>query len=289
MAGHKGKLSYAVCLATHVSWKVGGVANRCYQPASLEDLSDFLSQLLTEEPLLWLGLGSNTLVRTKGFAGTVLLLKGGVLGRIQPLDSVRLRVEAGVPCPVLARFCARKALTGLEFLAGIPGTIGGALAMNAGAHGHEIWDFVVQVETMNRRGELSTHPRADYSISYRSVSKTPHEYFIAAEFLLQADLTRVCWERIQAILAHRTRTQPNKPSAGSVFRNPPGCYAGQLIEQCGLKGMQIGGAMVSEKHANFIINRGGATSEDIETIIDILKNAVLEKYGISLELEVHIY
>lgn len=284
----RGQLKKGVPMTSHTSWKVGGTAKQCYQPADQEDLSHFLRQLPDHEPLLWLGLGSNTLISDKGFPGTVIFTKGR-LNRIQPLEKQRLRVEAGVASPALARFCAHQGLQGLEFLAGIPGTLGGALAMNAGAHGHAIWDFVVSVKTINREGKCIIRSREEYTIGYRSVEKKPEEWFVEAELLLRDGNTDNSFNRIREILTHRTLTQPNHPSAGSVFRNPPDTYAGLLIERCGLKGTQIGDAIISEKHANFIINQGQARSDHIEKLIQLSSDTVLQEYGIQLYPEVCIY
>jgi UDP-N-acetylmuramate dehydrogenase len=283
----RGELQTSLLLARHTSWKVGGYAARGYRPADQEDLCVFLSQLPESEPLLWLGLGSNVLIPDHGFSGTVILTQGH-LSHIEQLESNHIRVGAGVASPVLARFCAHHALSGLEFLVGIPGTLGGALAMNAGAHGREIWDFVTHVEVVNRQGQCIRRTKQEYTIGYRSVIRKEEEWFVAAELKLPQGNKQESLHRIREILAHRTLTQPNKPSAGSVFKNPENHYAGFLIEQAGLKGKQIGDAIISHKHANFIINQGNATSRDIQSLITLIQDTVFLKYGITLLTEVCI-
>lgn len=284
----RGKLSQQASLADFTAWRIGGPAARLYQPADLEDLILFLKQLPPEEPLTWLGLGSNTLIRDGGISGTVIITQA-CLTNLKQLDDHIIRVEAGVACPAFARFAARLNLCGNEFLAGIPGTMGGALAMNAGCHGGETWDVVAAVEVVNRHGEHFIRKPEEFEIAYRSVKGQADEWFVAGHFRLQPGSKEVALERIRTLLAHRTATQPtSEPNCGSVFRNPPGDYAARLIEACGLKGKQIGGASVSMKHANFIINNGSATAKDIEALIMFVAAQVKTKYGIDLVREVHI-
>lgn len=284
----RGRLRSNIALAAYTTWRIGGPAKQVYQPADTQDLCDFLSQLPQNEALLFLGLGSNTLIRTGGFAGTVVLTQGR-LNNMVLLNDTQIRVEAGVACPLLARFCARQALQGAEFLAGIPGTLGGALRMNAGCQGQAIWALVTAVETINRQGQLTKWPRAAWQIAYREVCMPPDEWFVAAELRLQAGSKAQSLEIIRQLLAHRARTQPtHQPSCGSVFRNPPQAYAGELIERCGLKSKQIGGAMISPKHANFIVNTGHATSTDIERLMQQIIDTVRKTHHIQLIPEVHI-
>ena len=282
-----GELRVNEALAAHTTWRVGGPVDRWYRPADIDDLCSFLGELPANEPLFFLGLGSNLLVRDRGLRGTVVALQG-------TLDFVErtgrgLRIGAGVPCPRAARVAADEGLVGLEFMAGIPGTVGGALAMNAGAFGAETWQHVASVETVDRRGLRRTRAPAEYSIGYRHIDGPAGEWFVAAEFALDQGDGGAAKERVRDLLARRAATQPTgQPSCGSVFRNPPGDYAGRLIEAAGLKGKAIGGAMVSEKHANFIVNTGAATAADIEALIDIVRETVEQTHGIRLELEVHI-
>ena len=284
----RGQLFEQIALSAYTSWRVGGIASRCYKPADSSDLAQFLKALPHGEPITWLGLGSNTLIRDAGLSGTVIFTQGA-LRNLQQIDQYCVKAEAGVGCAQLARFCARQGLTGLEFLAGIPGTVGGALAMNAGCHGSETWSFVEKVETIRRSGELIIRNPQEYHIGYRKVILPAEEGFVAGYFRLQPGTKEQAFARIQQFLEHRTATQPiDLPNCGSVFRNPPGDYAGRLIEACGLKGWQIGGAAVSTKHANFIVNLGYANASDIEQLINYIVDKVQKIKGINLEHEVRI-
>jgi UDP-N-acetylmuramate dehydrogenase len=284
----RGELRYDEPMAVHSSWRTGGRARRFYRPADLDDLCAFLRDLEPQEPLLWLGLGSNLLVRDGGFAGTVIATLGA-LNLLEWLDERTLRAGSGVTCSKVARLTAQAGLVGAEFLAGIPGTLGGALAMNAGAFGGETWRHVLSVETVTRSGRLLTRLPSDYRIGYRSVQGPSDEWFVAARLRLEPGDARAAQSRIRELLARRGETQPTRePSCGSTFRNPPGDYAARLIEAAGLKGVQIGGARVSEKHANFIINTGAATASDIETLIVQAQEQVEKTQGIRLKTEVRI-
>ncbi len=283
----RGELLFDEPLSGHTTWRVGGPARRFYRPADSADLVRFLQQLETDEPLLWLGLGSNLLVRDGGFPGTVIATQGR-LNRLEWRDGSRLYAEAGVSCAKVARTAARAGLCGVEFLAGIPGTLGGALAMNAGAFGGEIWDQVKQVETLDRYGEVRKRTPDDFDIGYRSAKGTAGEWFLSAELQLQSGDVSASQQVIRTLLDRRAATQPTSlPSCGSVFRNPTGNHAAKLIEAAGLKGTRIGGAQVSEKHANFIINTGDATAADIEALITKVQSEVEQRSGVLLVPEVH--
>ena len=287
-AAWRGELRHNEPLCEHTSWRVGGPAERLYLPADLDDLLDFLRGLPAGEPLFWLGLGSNLLVRDGGIHGTVVCTKNRLKG-MRALEGGRVYVEAGVPCALVARFCAEQSLNGAEFLAGIPGTFGGALAMNAGAFGGETWALVDGLLTADRCGVVRRRAAGEYQVGYRSVAGPGGEWFLAAEMRLAPGDTAQARERIKALLARRAASQPvNQPSCGSVFRNPPGDYAARLIESCGLKGFRIGGACVSEKHANFIVNLGDASARDIERLVAAVREQVLQQRGVSLEPEVRI-
>ncbi|MFQ5643136.1 MAG: UDP-N-acetylmuramate dehydrogenase [Thiogranum sp.] len=288
MSGLRGELSSNEPMSAHTSWRVGGPADRCYRPADLDDLQQFLATLAADEPLTWVGLGSNLLVRDGGIRGTVILPFGG-LDMLELTDTGRLRAGAGVACARVASFAARAGLTGAEFLAGIPGTMGGALAMNAGAFGGETWPLVESVQTLDHRGELRRRSRADYQVGYRSVSGPESEWFVCADLQLQEGGSTDAQARIRSLLERRSATQPTRqPSCGSVFRNPPDDHAARLIESCGLKGEQIGAARVSEKHANFIVNLGSASAADIEALIRYVQEQVQNRHGIRLQTEVRI-
>jgi UDP-N-acetylenolpyruvoylglucosamine reductase len=291
----RGKLSSDVPMRKYTSWRTGGIAERMYQPADVDDLVVFLRNLPIDEPLYPVGLGSNLLVRDGGLRGTVLMLHGTMNGLHLELDG-SVYAEAGVPGAKLARFAASHNLCSAEFFAGIPGTLGGMLAMNAGCYGSETWEKVLRVQTVNRRGEVHVRTTGDYEIGYRHVALRPssltpasEEWFVAAWLQFakgEGDSSR---QEIKALLNKRIASQPlNMPNAGSVFRNPQGDHAARLIEQCGLKGREVGGAQVSEKHANFIVNKGAATAADIENLIVEVQAAVEQQTGIKLHPEVRI-
>lgn len=283
-----GKLLLNEPLARYTSWRVGGRADQFYIPAGLEDLCTFLQSLHASEPITFIGLGSNLLVRDGGVRGTVVLMHN-VLTALR-MDGDLVYAEAGVTCAKLAKFCAKEAKQGAEFFAGIPGTVGGALAMNAGCYGSETWNVVKRVTTINRRGELNARDAAEFVPTYRHIAMpVADEWFVAAWLELAAGDAQEATQKIKALLAKRLASQPlNLPSAGSTFRNPEGDYAARLIEASGLKGYIIGGAQVSEKHANFIVNIGGATALDIELLIKHMRDTVLEKQGVALQQEVKV-
>lgn len=282
-----GELRTSEPMSRHTSWRTGGVAKHFFKPDNLEDLASFLQQRPTGETMIWVGLGSNLLVRDGGINGTVICTSG-VLGKIALLESDLIRAEAGVPCAKLARTSVRYGLGGAEFLIGIPGTIGGALAMNAGAFGGETWPIVEAVETMDRMGRRYLRTPEEYRIAYRKVEGPINEWFVAGHFRLKIARDDGL-KRTKALLERRNETQPTgQASCGSVFRNPVGDFAGRLIEACGLKGVSVGGAVVSEKHANFIINRGDATAGDIEALIQLVIARVAAEQGVELMPEVHI-
>jgi len=277
-------------MSRHVSWRTGGPTDRFYAPADIDDLSLFLSQLPAGEPLLFMGLGSNLLVRDGGWRGTVIMLHAA---RLHPeMDGRLVYAEAGVASPKVARFAARHDLEGAEFLAGIPGTVGGALAMNAGCYGGETWDVVARVRTIDRGGRQYERKKDEYEIGYRQCVPQPprEEWFTGAWFALRSGDGETSRGIIKELLARRVETQPlSLPNAGSVFRNPPRDHAARLIESCGMKGFGRGGALVSEKHANFIVNPGGAASAaDIEWLIEHLQRIVYQMKGVVLQTEVRI-
>lgn len=300
----RGRFLHNESMAKHVSWRAGGPAQRIYTPADLEDLRLLLQAIPEQEPIHMVGLGSNLLVRDGGVRGVIVLLHG-VLKKLSmesrthgfPAapegmgESGLVYAESGVASPKVARFAANHHLAGAEFLAGIPGTVGGALAMNAGCHGDETWNHVVQVLALDRKGLFTERPPADYVLGYRHVSlRAGHEEWFVAAWLRFARGNGVAARaRIKELLQKRIATQPlNLPNAGSVFRNPPGDYAARLIESCGLKGMRIGNAQISEKHANFIVNLGGATASDIENLIEKVEDTVEARTNIRLIREVRI-
>lgn len=288
MTLHQGKLLLNEPLARYTSWRVGGCADRFYVPAGLQDLCAFLKSLPADEPIHFIGLGSNLLVRDGGVRGTVVLMHN-VLTTLQ-MDGDLVYAESGVTCAKLAKFSAKEAKQGAEFFAGIPGTLGGALAMNAGCYGSETWDVVKRVTTVDRRGELHTREAEAFVATYRHIEKpVADEWFVAAWLQLLPGDAQEAAQKIKTLLAKRLASQPlNLPSAGSTFRNPEGDFAARLVEASGLKGYTIGGAQVSEKHANFIVNIGGATARDIEMLIQHMRETVQQKQGVTLQQEVKV-
>ena len=275
-------------MAKHTSWRVGGNAERFYTPSDIDDLALFVKQLPDNENIMFLGLGSNLLVRDSGYRGTVISLKGS-LSEIYNLENNVIRVGAGTSCAKLARYCHRNNLIGGEFFAGIPGLLGGALSMNAGAFGGETWPLIKSVTTINRGGEIHLRTADDYEISYRSVKGHKSEWFVSADLQLETGDGNIAALEVKSLLNKRAKTQPTGlPSCGSVFKNPQNDYAARLIEKCGLKGYVIGGAEVSEKHANFIINRADATASDIESLIKYVQKVVKKEQGVELQTEVKI-
>ncbi len=313
----RGRLIENEPMAKHVSWRAGGPAARAYQPADLDDLRAFVRATPPHEALCLVGLGSNLLVRDGGFKGTVVFTHG-VFDEIQLIEQngeTLIDAQAGVPAPKVARFAARHDLVGAEFMAGIPGTVGGALAMNAGCYGSETWQIVQSVTTLDRAGIFHRRGTADFEIGYRHVVLRPEQkempadvvvtngeqvsvgdsfdptdaFFISARFRLSKGDGGASLSTIKDFLCRRIASQPlGQPNAGSVFRNPPADHAARLIEASGLKGFQVGGAQVSMKHANFIVNLGGATAEDIEAVIEHVHGVVSARYGIELVREVRI-
>lgn len=285
---YRGELKENEPMARHTSWRCGGHAKYFYKPADVDDLAYCLSQIAEDEPLVWVGLGSNLLVRDGGIPGWVIHTHG-ILSGLEVSGDGLLRAEAGVACNKVAKFCVQNKLTGGEFLAGIPGTVGGALAMNAGAFGGETWDYVEAVETIDEQGQRHHHSKDRFKVGYRSVSGPEKEWFTAGYFRFQEGDAESGMERIKALLEERNDKQPiGAPSCGSVFRNPPGDYAARLIDSCGLKGERRGGAVVSPKHANFIINEDNATAADIETLLLHVQARVKQQTGVELQPEVRI-
>jgi UDP-N-acetylmuramate dehydrogenase len=282
----KGRLLTDEPLAKYTSWRVGGTADRLYLPSDKQDLCAFIKSVPQDEPLFWMGLGSNLLVRDGGIRGTVVNTKGR-LKQMRMLDDGSVYVEAGVPCSHVARFCADKGLTDAEFLAGIPGTMGGALKMNAGAFGGETWRIVKSVEMLNTKGDVTQRDPKHFEINYRSIKSAENEWFLSANLSLVPGDSAASIQKIKGLLEARAKTQPtNQPSCGSVFKNPDGDFAARLIEVTKLKGYSIGGACVSEKHANFIVNTGAATAADIENLIKYVRRRVQYLHGVELQTEV---
>lgn len=275
-------------LARYTSWRVGGQADRLVLADSVESLQQCLQQLPADEPMTFIGLGSNLLVRDGGVRGTVVVMHQA-LQQLE-MQGERIYAEAGVTCAKLARFSASHDREGVEFMAGIPGTVGGALAMNAGCYGGETWQWVDQVKTIHRSGTIQIRNKAEYQPEYRHVTHpVGDEWFLGGWFKVPAGNGKQAAEKIKTLLSKRLASQPlNMPSAGSTFRNPEGDFAARLIEVSGLKGHSIGGAQVSEKHANFIVNTGHASAAEIEALIEHIKTTVKQQQGVTLVQEVKV-
>ena len=269
-------------MSKHCSLRTGGQTSQFFVPEDEAALSNFLKNNKTQ--LLFVGLGSNLLVRDRGFDGTTIHTKN-----FNSLDISRDFIDsgAGTSLAKLSRFSQANLKYGAEFLSAIPGSVGGALAMNAGAFGSEIWQYVVSVKTINLTGDIQERFPSDYKINYRSViHQFSGEFFISARFNFDLKQPQ---DNVRDLLHKRNSTQPiGLASCGSVFKNPKDTYAAKLIESSGLKGFCIGGACVSEKHANYIINQNNASAMDIENLIAHIQNTIKDKHNVELETEIII-
>jgi len=275
-------------MSRHTSWHVGGPAEVFFNPRDRSDLAAFLKALPEEVPVQWIGLGSNLLVRDGGVKGVVISTVG-TLDRLDRLNQTSVYCEAGVACARIAKQCVRWGLGPAEFFAGIPGTLGGALAMNAGAFGGETWAQVIDVLTMDRSGREQRRLASEYQVGYRHVvPPVENEWFIGARLKFE-HRPGVNEAKVRELLERRKASQPiGEWSCGSVFTNPPGDHAARLVEASGLKGYRVGDASVSEKHANFIINHGNATSDDLERLIRHIQDTVEREHGVRLNPEFRI-
>jgi UDP-N-acetylmuramate dehydrogenase len=275
-------------MSRHTSWHVGGPAELYFTPRDREDLRAFLRSLPSGAPVCWVGLGSNLLVREGGIKGVVIAPQSA-FARLERLAATRVYCEVSVPCTRLARQCQKWGLAQGEFFAGIPGALGGALAMNAGAYEGETWNHVHNVEVVARDGTIRQRAASEFKPAYREVLRPANdEWFLSAELQFMPGEPGQA-ERVRELSERRKRTQPlGEWSCGSVFTNPPGDHAARLIEAAGLKGHRIGGAVVSAKHANFILNEGSATARDLEQLIMHVRDTVQTVHGITLVPEVKI-
>lgn len=278
-----------VSMKKYNSWRVGGLAEYYVEISSEAALQKIFSINKLKKPITVIGVGSNLLIRDGGIKGTVINLSRGLKNIF--LDHHLIFAECGISCSSLARFSAKNNKKNCAFLAGIPGSVGGALAMNAGCYGGEIWQFVSKVKIMNHEGDVHIKDKKSFEIGYRSVKKKEDEIFIGAWFNFPSKENKDENEekKIDDLLKLRRSNQPlNWPTAGSTFRNPEQNFAAKLIEEVGLKGFQIGDARISNKHANFIENVGDATAKDIEQLIYHAQDKVEELKKIRLQLEVKI-
>lgn len=281
----EGNIEENKSLKEYNTWKVGGDAEYFYEPKNIKELRKFL-KLVKDTKITFLGNGSNVLIRDNGIKGCVICLKN-TMNNYKVTKNNEFFIEAGLSCMKIAQITANKNYTGLEFLCGIPGSLGGALAMNAGCYGGNIWEKVTKVNIINKYGEIIEKDKKEFSISYRNVDLKENNFFISANFLLQENPLNNSLDIIKDYLKDRRSKQPTGlPSCGSVFKNPDNAHAANLIDSLGLKGYKIGGAYISEKHANFIISDRGAKSSDIESLITFVQKRVYEKMKIFLETEV---
>jgi UDP-N-acetylmuramate dehydrogenase len=285
----QGTLQKEQPLARYTTWRTGGPAELLLTPGSTQDIQLVFQSLKDGVPITWLGLGSNSLILDDGIRGLVVVMQGAKLNQLTFLDNHCVKADAGVACGQFARMCARNSLIGAEFLAGVPGTIGGALRMNAGCYGGEIWQLVNSVELVTVKGQLLSKNADEFEVAYRYVDLQQDAFFLSASLHLKPGDKAQSLEEIKQLIAKRNLSQPtNLPNCGSVFRNPEGDYSARLIEACGLKGYSVGDAQVSEKHANFIVNNGKASSADILTVINYVREQVNIKQGVDLIQEVKV-
>lgn len=284
------RVEFDVPLSLHTSLRIGGPADAMATPADREELAALLAICHAHQiPVRVLGAGFNVLVREGGIRGLVLRLKK--LRRIEREAEDRVLIEAGASHATITSYCVKEGLSGLEFGAGIPGTLGGWLAMNAGIGTRELKDVVIDIEWLDRAGtRFETIPRDRLDFQYRSLAGLPEgAVLVAARLRVEPSERETIQAEIDRLLAHRQQTQPTDiPSCGSVFRNPPGDYAGRLIEAVGLKGSREGAAEISTRHANFIVNHGGATTADVLRLIERAQETVLRETGVELETEVQL-
>lgn len=286
-AEFRGEVRWDEPMAQHTGLRVGGPADLYIEPADLPDLRWAVAKMEEASiPYTVVGAGFNLLVRDGGIRGCVISLKA--LDAVKPMPGARLEVEAGVFNAMLCRIAAEHCLSGVEFLCGIPGTFGGAVAMNAGAHG---WETLQRVETLTTllEGELKVRKAGELEFGYRYLKLDPREIVVGAKLRMEPAERRVIEETMSSYLHIRGKSQRvGFPSAGSFFKNPPGTQAWRLIEQAGLRGTTVGGAQVSEVHTNFLVNRGGAKAADLLALAALVKVRVKEQSGVDLEEEVRI-
>ena len=291
------RVRFDCLMAQYTTFGVGGHVEALYEASDLEGLRQVVVYLNKEHiPYLVVGRGSNLLVKDGGLEGVVILLRESLAFRpAKPTQTdtqendLTILTGAGLPIVDLLIYCRDSGLGGLEFLAGIPGTVGGAVVMNAGAFGREIESKIKEIYVITSQGDLIIRDRSQLNFSYRGLEIEEGSVIIRVCFQLEQETEEVVAERIAGYLKKRKENQPLEfSSAGSVFRNPPNDYAGKLIENAGLKGKRIGGAMISKKHANFIINTGDAKAEDIISLLYLAQNKVLEETGIELQPEIQV-
>jgi len=287
-AAIKGRVLFDEPLTRYTSFGIGGPADIMVFPRDLEDLKAALALAREHKvPFFFIGGGTNLLVMDKGIRGMVVNLSRSLNGIA--VNGETVRAGGGARVSRLPNYCCKKGLAGLEFLAGMPGTVGGAVKGNAGAWGNSIGDVLSWVRVLGAEGGERVYIREALDFSYRSSSLPAGDVVVEAAFSLKADDPAIIRARIRRFLNTREEKQPMiVRSAGSIFKNPPGDYAGRLIEAVGLKGLRQGNAQISPKHANFIVNLGGATATDVLSLIDLARERVREEAGIELEMEIQV-
>ena len=289
----KGKILSQVSLSRYTSLHVGGIADIMIYPATVQELQTVIRYSRKHAiPYCIMGRGTNLLIKDGGIRGIVIKLSR-CCNTIKVIETLKSRVSltagAGVSLRRLLNFAVKDSLSGLEFLSGIPGSLGGALAMNAGAQGKEMKDITDTITLLTPQAEVIEQHSGELHFTYRNLALSRGTVILKAVLKMKQSTRSILLGRIEKINRWRRRVQPlNLPSAGSVFKNPPGQSAGQLVEQAGLKGFTLGNAQVSDKHANFIVNRGGATARDVLSLMDIMQNRVYQATGIQLEPEICI-
>lgn len=282
----RGRLTAEASLAGITWFRVGGPAEVLFRPADPDDLADFLAAKPADVPVTMVGVGSNLLVRDGGVPGVVIKL-GGEFAHIEVLDGARLRVGGGALDLTVAATACERGIGGLEFLSGVPGTIGGALRMNAGAYGGEMKDVLIEGRALSPDGKVHALSLADYGFSYRHCALPDGWIFLDALLQGRPEDARTVGERMAGIKSKREESQPLRTrTGGSTFANPPGHKAWELIDRAGCRGLTLGGAQVSEKHCNFLINTGAATAADIENLGEEVRRRVLATSGIELHWEI---
>ncbi len=286
MDGIRGKLTPDAPLAPYVWFKSGGKADWLFEPADLEDLSEFLSRLEGRTPILPLGLGSNMIVRDGGVPGVVIRL-GKAFATVEARRDMVLECGGGASGILVSSRARDAGVAGLEFLRGIPGTVGGFVRMNGGAYGREVSDVLIDCDVILPAGEFVTLPARDLEYSYRHSALPEGAVVVAARFQGREGIPAEIGEEMDKIAAAREASQPLRTkTGGSTFKNPPGHRAWQLVDNAGCRGLSLGGAQVSDKHTNFLINTGDATSAEIESLGEEVRQRVYEKCGITLEWEI---
>jgi UDP-N-acetylmuramate dehydrogenase len=285
--GLRGRLVAEVAIAEVTWFRVGGLAEALFSPADEDDLAYLMSVLPREIPVTTIGLGSNLIVRDGGIPGLVIRLGGRAFGAVEIADDCRVAAGAAAPDQFVAKAAAKAGVDGLAFLRGVPGSIGGALVMNAGAHGSEVKDVLIEARGIDRTGARRVFSNAQIGFSYRHNSAPDDIVFASATFQGCRGDPQAIEAEMERITRAREASQPiREKTGGSTFKNPPGLKAWKLIDKAGCRGLSLGGAQVSTMHCNFLINTGQASAADLEALGEEVKRRVLETSGVALEWEI---